>query len=48
MAELALLATAEQTTPDVLAARWLSERIASETATYNKERGVTEWEGEPL
>jgi hypothetical protein len=38
MAELALLATAEQTTPDVLAARWLSERVVAETAQYDADR----------
>jgi hypothetical protein len=46
MAELALLATAEQTTPDALAANWLSERITAETAKYDADRGVTEWTGE--
>lgn len=37
MAELSLLATAAQSAPDVLAARWLSERIVAETTSYDKE-----------
>lgn len=55
MAELRALADAASVEPEVLAARWLADRLAAEWAAYQRERGLSptepapaEWGGEIL